>query len=231
MDFIKSLYRDADCSVRFKGKLSRKFKINAGVRQGCVLSPLLFITVLDEVLQKTNEECSEGIQWTPFEKLSDLDYADDICLMTHSLQDVKNKLEVLAANASRIGLNINFKKTKLLRVQTTDTNPLYIGIGNSTLKIDDVDEFCYLGSMVSKNGGTDHDVDARINKARQAFYRLHSIWRTSAINKQTKIRVFDTCVVPVLLYSAVTWRVARSTMHKLKVFVIHRVREEEADRL
>ena len=219
VDLIKSLYRDADCSVRFKGKLSRKFKINAGVRQGCVLSPLLFITVLDEVLQKTNEECSEGIQWTPFEKLSDLDYADDICLMTHSLQGVKNKLEVLAANASRKRLNINFKKTKLLRVQTTDTNPLYIGIGNSTIKIDDVDEFCYLGSMVSKNGGTDHDVDARINKARQAFYRLHSIWRTSAINKQTKIRVFNTCVVPVLLYGAETWRVARSTTHKLQVFV------------
>ena len=110
VDLIKSLYRDADCSVRFKGKLSRKFKINAGVRQGCVLSPLLFITVLDGVLQKTNEECSEGIQWTPFEKLSDLDYADDICLMTHSLQGVKNKLEVLAANAARIGLNINLKK-------------------------------------------------------------------------------------------------------------------------
>lgn len=34
VEFIKSLYRDADCSVGFKEKLSRKIKINPGVRQG-----------------------------------------------------------------------------------------------------------------------------------------------------------------------------------------------------
>jgi len=38
------------------------------------------------------------------------------------------------------------------------------------------DEFTYLGSIVSKKGGTDEDIQARIRKARQAFVMPWPMW-------------------------------------------------------
>jgi len=48
-----------------------------------VLSPLLFSVTLDYVMSKVSRE-SEGIRWGILGKLTDLDYADDMCLLTHS---------------------------------------------------------------------------------------------------------------------------------------------------
>ena len=53
---IRELYQDADCSVLFTGTKSNKFQVDRGVRQGCVLWPLLFVVVLDSVLKKTNTD-------------------------------------------------------------------------------------------------------------------------------------------------------------------------------
>src|ERR1700712_5013063 len=61
---IRALYENASCSVLHCGKLSDKFTVETGVRQGCVLSPLLFITVLDEVLRETVQQGQQRIWWT-----------------------------------------------------------------------------------------------------------------------------------------------------------------------
>ena len=76
IDLIQELYSNAFCHVRFKNKCSDKFTVANGVRQGCVLSPSLYIIVLDMVLKGINIEAPGGIQWRPYQKLSDLDYED-----------------------------------------------------------------------------------------------------------------------------------------------------------
>lgn len=43
-------------------------------------------------------------------------------------------------------------------------------------RIEEVDDFTYLRSIISKKGGTDEDIQARIEKARQAFAMLRPIW-------------------------------------------------------
>jgi len=59
-----------------------------GVKQGCTLSPLLFNVTLDYVMSKVSRE-SEGIIWGIWGKLTDLDYADDMCLLTHSTRTMQ----------------------------------------------------------------------------------------------------------------------------------------------
>ena len=62
-----------------------------------------------------------------------------------------------------------------------------------------MDEFTYLRSIVSRKGGTDENIQARIGKARQAFAMLRPIWRSTALT--TKLRVFGPNVkaVPMVL--------------------------------
>lgn len=53
-----------------------------------------------------------------------------------------------------------------------------------------MDEFTYLGGIVSKKRGTDEGIQGRIRKARQAFAMLRPIWRSTASTTKTKLRVF-----------------------------------------
>ena len=83
----------------------------------------------------------------------------------------------------------------------------------------DVNNFCYLGSIVSTNGGSDDDVTLRIAKARAAFHKLQKIWDSRSISRNTKLSLFNSCVKSVLLYGSETWRVTDNITNKLQVFI------------
>ena len=88
-----------------------------------------------------------------------------------------------------------------------------------TLNKEDVECFTYLGSRVDKQGGTVDDVRARICKARTAFHQLKNIWGSTALTLNTKIRIFNTTVKPILLYGSEIWRTTVTTMKKIQTFI------------
>lgn len=215
VNLIQELYDGAECRVRFDGRESRSFLHNTGVRQGCVLSPTLFLVLLDGVMEQTNIDAPNGIRWNLHERLNDIDYADDICMMAHRFDDIEQKLLSLERNARKVGLKINVKKTKLMRIGTNNTTPLLL----NGSRIEDVDSFCYLGSSLTKDGGSGKDIEDRINKARVAFYALYKVWRANNISRATKLRIFNSSVKSVLLYSCTTWSTTKTTRQKLQVFI------------
>ena len=110
ISLIKELYTDSVSIVRFNGQESEPFQTTRGVKQGCVLSPTLFLILLDCVMEQTNIDSPRGIRWNLNEYLNDIDYADDLCLMAHRFSDIEEKLHKLATNANAVGLKINIKK-------------------------------------------------------------------------------------------------------------------------
>ena len=76
-------------------------------------------------------------------------------------------LEILRVQGGRIGLKINFKKTKSLRLISEDEN---VTMGYE--KIDQVGSFTYLGNIISKDGRSSEDVRSRIAKAQGVFSQL-----------------------------------------------------------
>jgi hypothetical protein len=66
------------------------------VKQWCILPPVVFLIIVDEVMRKTTEEEKRGgINRGISEQLEDLDFADDICLLSHTFVDIKKKLRDL----------------------------------------------------------------------------------------------------------------------------------------
>ena len=131
------------------GKLTEPFSVQTGVRQGCLLSPTIFLMVVDWVMRQSTAGQRTGIQWTFTRQLEDLDFADDISLLSHKQQDAQEKLCRVAAEAEKTGLQINIGKTEAMRVNNKQDDPLRLHQEN----IKEVDKFVYLGSVVSKDGG------------------------------------------------------------------------------
>ena len=72
-------------SVIYEGSISNWFKVTAGVKQGCVTSEFIFITVLDWVMRRTVEEERNGIRWDFNTAFEDLVFADNIALISCTL--------------------------------------------------------------------------------------------------------------------------------------------------
>ena len=173
-----------------------------GVKQGCILSPILFSLAIDWVMRCSTQGKRQGIQWTLTSELEDLDYADDIGLLSHWYQDAQLKTESLTQTPSTIGLKVNEKKTKVLRKNAITNNPVTV----SGRPIKDVHEFVYLGSKVTTDGDCDVEVTKRISKVNQAFAMLRPIWRSTGLGIHTKIRIFKSNILSVLLNCSECWK-------------------------
>ena len=79
------------CQVVHGGQLTRHFDMKTGVRQGCLLSPFLFLLAIDWVMRQTTDGQRDGNQWTLWTQLDDLDFADDLTLLSHNQQQMQNK--------------------------------------------------------------------------------------------------------------------------------------------
>ena len=217
---IKNMYEGFTGHVIFNGQVSEGFQIGTGVRQGCLLSPLLFLIAIDWTMKRSTEHHRTGIQWNLFSQLEDLDFADDLALLSETHKHMQQKTERLQEKSSQLGLKINVGKTKVTKVNSRSSEPISLESGT----VEEVQDFIYLGSNISTNGGADKDVELRINKARHAFRTLRPVWLSSQLSITTKIRIFNTNVKPVLLYGCETWKTTQSLNNKLQVFINSRLR-------
>ena len=217
--------------------LSEWFPVESGVRHGCILSPVLFLVTIDWIMQKTTSDKPRGIQWTIFSHLEDLDFADDLAALSSKREHLQEKTDRLNKYGKQIGLNINtlslehllgwirahYKSYLLLllllipQVMCINTiNPAPITVNGEPL--DHVEDFTYLGSLISKDNGAKKDIHARLSKARGAFARHQTIWKSRQYNVRTKIRLYNSNVKFVLMYGSECWRVVKGDMDKINVF-------------
>ena len=84
--------------------------------------------------------------------------------------------------------------------------------------LEDVEEFTYLGSIMSSDGTSDAEVRARLTKARIAFRTLKNFWKSGNISQKTKLRIFKSNVLSTLFYGSESWKITEAVLNKLEVF-------------
>jgi hypothetical protein len=127
--------RNYACQVIHYGKATDPIALKSGVRQGCILSPTLFLLVMDEVMRRVTEGKRRGIQWGLTERLEDLDFADGICLLSQKCRDIAEKLRDLEDEAKVVGLKVNSGETKLTKINTNVQNQLQVNGENKSKTI------------------------------------------------------------------------------------------------
>ena len=190
------------------------FDIKAGVLQGDTLAPYIFIICLDYVLRNSADSNKElGFTLSkarskryPAETITDVDYADDIALMSDNIQDATYLLHNIENTAKEIGLYINAKKTEFISYNHQGTIQTVEGEN-----IKSVLDFTYLGSNIAS---TEKDINIRIKKAWGAINSLNTIWK-STLTQKLKRDFFRAVVESVLTYGATTWTLTKKMESKL----------------
>ena len=79
-------------------------------------------------------------------------------------------------------------------------------------------EFTYLGFVQSTTGRCQPDIIRRIGIASTAMHSMNKVWRQTRLQLQTKLRLYQTCILSILLYCSETWTLLQEDLRKLEVF-------------
>ena len=125
-----------------------------GVLQGDTLAPFLFIIVLDNVL-RNSISLEQGLtivsrksRRVPAVTVTDLDFADDLALLSDTIQNAESLLHDLEEAAHLVGLSLNARKTEFMQINIEDDSVIK-ALDGTTLKT--VEDFKYLGSYVAND--------------------------------------------------------------------------------
>ena len=133
------------------------FPILAGILQGDTLAPFLFIIVVDYVLRISVDSISEkGYMLHPRRSsrypaayLIDTDFADDIALVSQSLQYAQDLLQSLEQASNGVGLYLYETKTECMNRSNPNNSQPARTLGGTPLK--QVEDYKYLGAYISSS--------------------------------------------------------------------------------
>ena len=220
INLLKAVYDDFQASIRTDLGNSRFVNIKKGVKQGDMLSAILFCVALAAVILKTEDNCQTGFS-IGGRILSNLSYADDIALVNECLSHLQAFVDALSENAKEIGLEINLTKTNSMSTDKMQ-NPMNIKIYGQALK--QVNEFIYLGHKLSSSGNQEVALKHRIGLGWAAFENNRTILKSKRVPIAIKVRTYLLYVLPVVLYGldCITWNVKFS--QSIEVFQNHIMR-------
>ena len=89
--------------------MTESFLVKSGALQGCILSKILFLVVIDWVMRETTSGSPGGIQWNIFSHLEDLNFVDDVAVMPVS--HLQENCHWLSNFAKQTGLHTSLRKT------------------------------------------------------------------------------------------------------------------------
>jgi len=84
--------------------------------------------------------------------------------------------------------------------------------------LEGVEQFTYLGSVISKDGDVEKEVNTRLAKAATVFRRLNNIWKSGSLGLNIKLQLYTAVVVSTAIYDSETWKSTRTIQNKLDVF-------------
>ena len=194
------MYSKITSHVKLNNMLTEDFMIKSGVRQGDVLSPLLFNIYINDIINTFNT-----IDSSP-PKLIDKDigcllYADDLAIISTSSTGLQNSLNKLDNYCSEWKLNVNMSKTKTMCLKTSSKEEDFnIQFKNRTL--DKVSTYTYLGMDITSNFSLKTMEKSITDKAKKAMFKLKGLIYNSNLKPKICLKLFDQLITPICLYGS-----------------------------
>ena len=212
---VKHWYSTSSARVRVNGHTSNSFKISRGVKQGSVLSPTLFLTVMDLLLKRLRESnCGLLVRGT---YMGAAVHADDLRSMAASAEAISQQNTVINLFARDSCLRLNAAKTESVKISPFSCEESIVQLDNHALPTAEAAK-C-LGVWWNSSLSAKHSVSENIDKARRAFFALGRLGAFQGdLNPLSSCSIFETCIIPTLLYGCETWLLDTNTLSTLESF-------------
>ena len=211
LNVIMMWYSNLECRVRWGDTMSEWFIIEAGVRQGGVLSPVFYCIYVDDLVDIL---VALGIGCYLIDKfLSILLYADDMALLAPSLKGLQLLLNATDAYCKQWDILLNAKKSKNMFFGKEYNLPNLVLDGKA---IEWVQSWTYLGVTLRSHKVFNCSIDEKV----KAFYRCaNAILRIDGRSDETvMLHLLETHCVSVLTYAIEVIHIAdRDERRKLRV--------------
>ena len=244
LTILRAFHEGMSARVSVGGVLSDSFEVTVGVKQGCVLAPVIFNIYMSAItfLAKRSMNADQGITYryrldgglfnlrrlkartrTRTDTIHDLQYADDAGYPANDQQAMQSTLDTVNSAYSRGGLAVNTDKTVIL--PQVGINPAEIDglppfhVGNAQLK--NVSSEKYLGSILSNDCSLENEVQNRIRLASSSFGKLNErVFQNRDLSTTTKVKVYKAITLSILLYGCETWTTYKHHLRRLEAFHI-----------
>lgn len=212
---IKSMYENVMVCVKQNGRTSEYFRSGKGVKQGEVMSPLLFNLFINDIHEIFNEDC-DPVSLNG-RKIPCLQYADDLIIMSQTREGLQNSLANLHTYCKTWKLNINISKSKVM-VMGKGGRKVKVKLQLGGVDLEQVDQYSYLGITLSNTGTFTICKKNLTEKARKSMNRLKGLLWGTGIKKSLALKMFDQLVLPIMIYGCEIWA-AGDIMKLLKLNV------------
>ena len=199
---IRSLYRTTKSKILLGQDETDFFNIEAGVRQGCVISPILFSIFINKLAKEINAS-GIGIK-VKNKKLAVLLYADDIVILANNSHDLKKGLKIATNFGKKWRCKYNAKKTQVVIFGKKTKEKNNWEIGNK--RIDQVESYKYLGIEFENKLKWKLFKTRLLEKAERNMRAAMGMGtRTNHLSSKAAICMWKALIRPVLEYAAEIW--------------------------
>ena len=203
------------------------FNITRGVRQGDVLSPLLFNAALVQRMPRWKEGLSfHGIKVSDpigAERLTNVRFADDLVIYANSLPELTEMVELLVDELRHAGLALNASKSKIFTLDEASWSaaaPTFVDIAGGMVEImQGMSSHKYLG--IHLPGHLVHRGNVTLNHRLKCAWSKFHMFRACLVNKHVdivlRLRLLESVVTPCALYGLTTAPLTAAAFEKLAV--------------
>ena len=216
IDRIQELYKDGHSAIFINNEFDEFFRTLVGVRQGCFLSPVLFNVFLEHIMTETIHGFEPAISIHGRPPICNLRFADDIDLIASSADELQELTTRLDNAARAVGMEISTEKSKVLVNSSGEHPQTQIKLNGYVLQ--EVESFKYLGSILTSDGSSSQEIKTRIALATSAMAKLSTIWQSKNISCKTKVKLYKSLVLSILLYSCESWTLNAELERRLQSF-------------
>ncbi|KAK3550852.1 hypothetical protein QTP70_006160 [Hemibagrus guttatus] len=197
---VRSLYNRSRSLVRIASCKSDLFPVHVGLRQGCPLSPVLFIVFMDRISRR-----SQGLEGVRFgdHRVSSLIFADDVVLLVSSGLDLQHALGRFAAECEAAGMRVSTSKSEAMVLDRKKV-ACTLQVGGEVLP--QVEEFKYLGVLFTSEGRMDREIDRRIGAVAAVMRSMYrSVVVKKELSRKAKLSIYQSIYAPTLTYGHELW--------------------------
>ena len=216
---IRNWYDGALCRVKIKeGILSEPFAVERGVKQGSVLSPTLFLLIMDPLLISL-QKSGVGLSVNDYYAGGFL-HADDIRTLSTSIDSLEVQVSAVHDFARNNFLKLNFQKCEIIpfSCDASHSGIPTCKMDNTTLPV--VATAKCLGYWWGRDLFATKSIEENVKKARRAFFSYGSMGAFQGdLNPLSSKSIIESCVMPILLFGCENWILSETCLHTLEAFL------------